>query len=243
MRAEAAALEATMPKQDYGYEAPAYQPPELDDDTLVVVCGANGICGSAVANELLERGCRVRAVVRSAEDVESYERLSYAVGAESLQGEIEAPWIIREDGGPMFDSPATYSAPEDDSLADTSDEVYRTLTPYGQNQVRGASSARVEEESRRSWPRARRASSDAWRSTPRTSACPARSARPWRAPTRSCAGPRGGLPSTRVEERLLGTARRRSSRRARARRAMTRRPRPCGRPGASSSCACRGPAR
>ena len=54
------------------------------------------------------RGCRVRAIVRSAEDQGSYERLSYAVGAESLQGEIEAPWILRDtsEGGPLFNSPA-----------------------------------------------------------------------------------------------------------------------------------------
>ena len=37
---------------------------------------------------------------------------------------------------------ATYTAPEDDSLADTSDEEYAKLTPYGQNQVVAARAAR-----------------------------------------------------------------------------------------------------
>ena len=91
---------------------------------------------------------RVRAVVRSAADQGSDERLSYAVGAESLQGEIEAPWILRDtsEGGPLFNSPAIYTAPEDDSLADTSDEEYAKLTPYGQNQVVAARAARSASE-------------------------------------------------------------------------------------------------
>ena len=110
----------------------------------VVVTGANGIVGSVVTEELLRRGCTVRAIVRSAEDKGAYERLSYAVGAESLQGEIEAPWILRDtsEGGPLFNSPAIYAAPEDDSLADTSDEAYAGLTPYAQNQVVAARAAR-----------------------------------------------------------------------------------------------------
>ena len=37
---------------------------------------------------------------------------------------------------------ATYTAPEDDSLADTSDEDYAKLTPYAQNQVVAARAAR-----------------------------------------------------------------------------------------------------
>ena len=133
-----------MPKPEpIGLQPQESKEPSLDGMT-VVVTGANGEVGSIVTEELLSRGCRVRAIVRSAEDQGSYERLSYAVGAESLQGEIEAPWILRDtsEGGPLFNSPATYTAPEDDSLADTSDEEYAKLTPYGQNQVVAARAAR-----------------------------------------------------------------------------------------------------
>ena len=133
-----------MPKPEpIGLQPQESKDPSLDGMT-VVVTGANGEVGSIVTEELLTRGCRVRAIVRSAEDQGSYERLSYAVGAESLQGEIEAPWILRDtsEGGPLFNSPATYTAPEDDSLADTSDEDYAKLTPYGQNQVVAARAAR-----------------------------------------------------------------------------------------------------
>ena len=93
LRQQAAYLEESMPKREpIGLQPQESKDPSLDGMT-VVVTGANGEVGSVVTEELLRRGCRVRAVVRSAEDQGSYERLSYAVGAESLQGEIEAPWI------------------------------------------------------------------------------------------------------------------------------------------------------
>ena len=108
LRQQAAYLEESMPKKEpIGLQPQESKDPSLDGMT-VVVTGANGEVGSVVTEELLSRGCRVRAVVRSAEDQGSYERLSYAVGAESLQGEIEAPWILRDtsEGGPLFNSPA-----------------------------------------------------------------------------------------------------------------------------------------
>ena len=108
LRQQAAYLEESMPKREpVGLQPQESKDPSLDGMT-VVVTGANGEVGSIVTEELLRRGCRVRAVVRSAEDQGSYERLSYAVGAESLQGEIEAPWILRDtsEGGPLFNSPA-----------------------------------------------------------------------------------------------------------------------------------------
>ena len=108
LRQQAAYLEESMPKKEpIGLQPQESKDPSLDGMT-VVVTGANGEVGSVVTEELLRRGCRVRAVVRSAEDQGSYERLSYAVGAESLQGEIEAPWILRDtsEGGPLFNSPA-----------------------------------------------------------------------------------------------------------------------------------------
>ena len=108
LRQQAAYLEESMPKREpIGLQPQESKDPSLDGMT-VVVTGANGEVGSIVTEELLRRGCRVRAVVRSAEDQGSYERLSYAVGAESLQGEIEAPWILRDtsEGGPLFNSPA-----------------------------------------------------------------------------------------------------------------------------------------
>ena len=143
LRREAAALEATLPKREpvgrpeFVDEAPSY------DGATIVVTGANGRLGSAVASALLERGASVRCVIRSSEP-EAYGRLSYEVGAESLVGTIEAPWILRDtsQGGPLFDSPATYAAPEDDSLADTSDADYAAMTPFGQNQVVAARAAR-----------------------------------------------------------------------------------------------------
>ena len=143
LRREAAALEATLPKREpvgrpeFVDEAPSY------DGATIVVTGANGRLGSAVASELLERGASVRCIIRSSEP-EAYGRLSYEVGAESLVGTIEAPWILRDtsQGGPLFDSPATYAAPEDDSLADTSDADYAAMTPFGQNQVVAARAAR-----------------------------------------------------------------------------------------------------
>ena len=143
LRREAAALEATLPKREpvgrpeFVDEAPSY------DGATIVVTGANGRLGSAVASELLERGASVRCIIRSSEP-EAYGRLSYEVGAESLVGTIEAPWILRDtsQGGPLFDSPATYAAPEDDSLADTSAADYAAMTPFGQNQVVAARAAR-----------------------------------------------------------------------------------------------------
>ena len=108
LRQQAAYLEESMPKREpIGLQPQESKDPSLDGMT-VVVTGANGEVGSVVTEELLRRGCRVRAIVRSAEDQGSYERLSYAVGAESLQGEIEAPWILRDtsEGGPLFNSPA-----------------------------------------------------------------------------------------------------------------------------------------
>ena len=108
LRQQAAYLEESMPKTEpIGLQPQESKDPSLDGMT-VVVTGANGEVGSVVTEELLRRGCRVRAIVRSAEDQGSYERLSYAVGAESLQGEIEAPWILRDtsEGGPLFNSPA-----------------------------------------------------------------------------------------------------------------------------------------
>ena len=143
LRREAAALEATLPKREpvgrpeFVDEAPSY------DGATIVVTGANGRLGSAVASALLERGASVRCVIRSSEP-EAYGRLSYEVGAESLVDTIEAPWILRDtsQGGPLFDSPATYAAPEDDSLADTSDADYAAMTPFGQNQVVAARAAR-----------------------------------------------------------------------------------------------------
>ena len=108
LRQQAAYLEESMPKREpIGLQPQESKDPSLDGMT-VVVTGANGEVGSVVTEELLSRGCRVRAIVRSAEDQGSYERLSYAVGAESLQGEIEAPWILRDtsEGGPLFNSPA-----------------------------------------------------------------------------------------------------------------------------------------
>ena len=108
LRQQAKYLEDQMPKKEpIGLQPQESKEPSLDGMT-VVVTGANGEVGSVVTEELLRRGCRVRAIVRSAEDQGSYERLSYAVGAESLQGEIEAPWILRDtsEGGPLFNSPA-----------------------------------------------------------------------------------------------------------------------------------------
>ena len=108
LRQQAKYLEDQMPKPEpIGLQPQESKDPSLDGMT-VVVTGANGEVGSVVTEELLSRGCRVRAIVRSAEDQGSYERLSYAVGAESLQGEIEAPWILRDtsEGGPLFNSPA-----------------------------------------------------------------------------------------------------------------------------------------
>ena len=108
LRQQAKYLEDQMPKTEpIGLQPQESKEPSLDGMT-VVVTGANGEVGSVVTEELLSRGCRVRAIVRSAEDQGSYERLSYAVGAESLQGEIEAPWILRDtsEGGPLFNSPA-----------------------------------------------------------------------------------------------------------------------------------------
>ena len=108
LRQQAKYLEDQMPKPEpIGLQPQESKDPSLDGMT-VVVTGANGEVGSVVTEELLRRGCRVRAIVRSAEDQGSYERLSYAVGAESLQGEIEAPWILRDtsEGGPLFNSPA-----------------------------------------------------------------------------------------------------------------------------------------
>ena len=108
LRQQAKYLEDQMPKKEpIGLQPQESKDPSLDGMT-VVVTGANGEVGSVVTEELLRRGCRVRAIVRSAEDQGSYERLSYAVGAESLQGEIEAPWILRDtsEGGPLFNSPA-----------------------------------------------------------------------------------------------------------------------------------------
>ena len=90
LRREAAALEATLPKREpvgrpeFVDEAPSY------DGATIVVTGANGRLGSAVASALLERGASVRCVIRSSEP-EAYGRLSYEVGAESLVGTIEAP--------------------------------------------------------------------------------------------------------------------------------------------------------
>ena len=108
LRQQAKYLEDQMPKPEpIGLQPQESKEPSLDGMT-VVVTGANGEVGSIVTEELLSRGCRVRAIVRSAEDQGSYERLSYAVGAESLQGEIEAPWILRDtsEGGPLFNWPA-----------------------------------------------------------------------------------------------------------------------------------------
>lgn len=147
LRAEAADLEATLPKRE------AEEDEEVDAEEedsapsvagkTVVVCGANGLAGSAVCARLLEAGATVRAVVRST-DLASYERLSYAVGAESLVGTIEAPWILRDtsEGGPLFDSPARYSAPDDASLADVGDDEYAAMTPSAQNRVVAARAAK-----------------------------------------------------------------------------------------------------
>ena len=91
LRREAAALEATLPKREpvgrpeFVDEAPSY------DGATIVVTGANGRLGSAVASALLERGASVRCIIRSSEP-EAYGRLSYEVGAESLVGTIEAPY-------------------------------------------------------------------------------------------------------------------------------------------------------
>merc|ERR1712147_209251 len=59
-------------------------------------------------------------------------------------GDARSRWILRDtsQGGPLFDSPATYAAPEDDSLADTSAADYAAMTPFGQNQVVAARAAR-----------------------------------------------------------------------------------------------------
>jgi len=59
----------------------------------VLVAGGNGRVGSAVVKELLRRGCNVKATVRNSDDVMSFERLSYEIGAEEGIGDIQAPWV------------------------------------------------------------------------------------------------------------------------------------------------------
>ena len=66
LRQQAAYLEESMPKKEpIGLQPQESKDPSLDGMT-VVVTGANGEVGSVVTEELLRRGCRVRAVVRSA---------------------------------------------------------------------------------------------------------------------------------------------------------------------------------
>ena len=72
LRQQAAYLEESMPKREpVGLQPQESKDPSLDGMT-VVVTGANGEVGSIVTEELLTRGCRVRAIVRSAEDQGSY---------------------------------------------------------------------------------------------------------------------------------------------------------------------------
>jgi len=59
----------------------------------VFVAGANGRLGSRVCKLLLRRGCTVRASVRGTEKVEDYSRLSYEIGMEEAEYDIQAPWI------------------------------------------------------------------------------------------------------------------------------------------------------
>ena len=67
----------------------------------VVVAGANGRVGSKVCTELLRKHSKVqvRAVVRSASRLESYERLSYEVGAEDGRMSIRPAWQMGDGGG------------------------------------------------------------------------------------------------------------------------------------------------
>mmetsp|Transcript_26096 Transcript_26096/g.43103 ORF Transcript_26096/g.43103 Transcript_26096/m.43103 type:complete len:651 (+) Transcript_26096:6-1958(+) len=67
----------------------------------VVVAGANGRVGSKVVTELLRKHSkvRVRALVRSVDRIEGYEKLSFEVGAEDGRMDIRAAWEWREQGG------------------------------------------------------------------------------------------------------------------------------------------------
>jgi hypothetical protein len=66
----------------------------------VVVAGANGRVGSRVVTELLRKHSKVnvRALVRSASRIQSYERLSYESGAEDGKMSIRPAWEIQEGG-------------------------------------------------------------------------------------------------------------------------------------------------
>ena len=69
----------------------------------VVVAGANGRVGSMVCRQLLrtQEKVTVRALVRSADRVEDYARLSYEVGAEDARYALRPAWALapEEDGG------------------------------------------------------------------------------------------------------------------------------------------------
>jgi nucleoside-diphosphate-sugar epimerase len=66
----------------------------------VVVAGANGRVGSRVVTELLRKHpkVKVRGLVRSAQDISSYERLSYEVGAEDGKGTLRPALQLGEGG-------------------------------------------------------------------------------------------------------------------------------------------------
>ena len=63
----------------------------------MVVAGANGRVGSRVVTELLRKHSKVnvRALVRSASRIQSYERLSYESGAEDGKMSIRPAWEIQ----------------------------------------------------------------------------------------------------------------------------------------------------
>ena len=90
-----------------GVDARVKEPgaPELPP-MRVVVAGANGRVGSKVCTELLRNhpAVQVRALVRSADRIECYERLSYEVGAEDGKMDIRPAWNLGENGFNFRDS-------------------------------------------------------------------------------------------------------------------------------------------
>jgi len=84
-------------------EAPWMRPTALLRPCTVVVAGANGRVGSMVCRQLLrtQPQVTVRALVRSADRVEDYARLSYEVGAEDASYALRPAWSLapEEDGG------------------------------------------------------------------------------------------------------------------------------------------------
>ena len=70
----------------------------------VVVAGGNGRVGASVCRNLLRNHplVSVRALIRNADDIMSYEYLSYEVGAEDAKGTIRPAWAALADGEPRI---------------------------------------------------------------------------------------------------------------------------------------------